>query len=471
MSKILARSPFWINATETNLISASIELWIYQGTAVTDRPAASNYTIQSSVTDTPNNVYWDISDLVKDFIDTKYTGTSSDNGVVWVDYKITKVTTSTIYVGTIQTGYYAAYGYSYYEDGYNYSPLDGCLIDNNLIYNLDGSDVLIPLDYRHFSEVTFLSGATTLLNVLNATPASNVESASIVSSLGAGLSNVTEVRVSSHDEVNITKNPNFTTNTVWIRDSSDWQINNGASFLSSSDLLTDRMYQFTTGLTAGKTLRATFEVSNFSGSGVVRLRYPFILEITGNGTYSAVGVGESIERIQFDATANNLADPLGFTIDNVVVAKTVPSRIIKVEDIEECKYTPYKIIFRNKNGAKQDLWFFKSSRLSMEIERDEYKSNTISDYRNNIISSHGNRTFYTSAKETMTINSGFVPEEFNEIFRQLMLSEQVWIDYNSKILPINISNNTIDYKTSLNNKLINYTIDIEFSFNKINNIR
>tara|TARA_R100000544_G_scaffold5752_1_gene2215 strand:- start:4780 stop:6189 length:1410 start_codon:yes stop_codon:yes gene_type:complete len=469
MSKILARSPFWINATETNLISASIELWIYQGTAVTDRPTAANYTIQSSVTDTPNNVYWDISDLVKDFIDTKYTGTSSDNGVVWVDYKITKVTTSTIYVGTIQTGYYAVYGYSYYEDGYNYYPVDGCLIDNNLIYNLNGSEVLIPLDYRRFSEVTFLSGATTLLNVLNSTPASNVESASIVSSLGAGLSNVTEVRVSSHNDVNITTNPNFTTDTGWVKESSDWTINSGASFLGSSDLDIDRLYQLKTVI--GDSLAVSFDITNFTGTGTASMRYPFSVPITGNGTYTANGVATEENRIQFQAQANDLADPLGFTLDNVVVAKTVPSRIIKVEDIEECKYTPYKIIFRNKNGAKQDLWFFKSSRLSMEIERDEYKSNTISDYRNNIISSHGNRTFYTSAKETMTINSGFVPEEFNEIFRQLMLSEQVWIDYNNKILPINISNNTIDYKTSLNNKLINYTIDIEFSFNKINNIR
>jgi len=469
MSKILARSPFWINATETNLISASIELWIYEGTAVTDRPAVANYTIQSSVTDTPNNVYWDISDLVKDFIDTKYSGTSSDNGVVWVDYKITKVTTSTIYPGTIQTGYYAVYGYSYYEQGYNNSSLDGCLIDTNLIYNLDSSDVLVPLDYKLFSEATFLSGATTLLNVLNATPASNVESASIVSSLGAGLSNVTEVRVSSHNDVNITTNPNFTTDTGWNKQSADWTINNGASFLGSSDLAIDRLSQSKTVI--GINLAVSFEITNFTGTGTASMRYPFPVPITGNGTYTAEGVGAQSNLIQFQAQADDLADPLGFTLDNVVVAKTVPDRVIKVESIEECKYTPYKIIFRNKNGAKQDLWFFKASRLSMEIDRDEYKSNTISDYRNNIVSSHGNTTFYTSAKETMTINSGFVPEEFNETFRQLMLSEQVWIDYESKVLPINISNNTIDYKTKLNNKLINYTIDIEFSFNKINNVR
>ena len=33
MSKILARSPYWINATATDLVSASIELWVYEGTA------------------------------------------------------------------------------------------------------------------------------------------------------------------------------------------------------------------------------------------------------------------------------------------------------------------------------------------------------------------------------------------------------------------------------------------------------
>ena len=72
MSKILARSPYWINATATDLINASIELWVYSGVTVLDRPNTPSYTITSTVTDTPNTVYWDISDLVKDFIDTKY---------------------------------------------------------------------------------------------------------------------------------------------------------------------------------------------------------------------------------------------------------------------------------------------------------------------------------------------------------------------------------------------------------------
>ena len=97
MSKILARSPYWINATATDLINASIELWVYTGNRETARPDTPNYTITSTVTDTPNKVYWDISDLVKDFIVADKFDTSLD--VVWVDYRITTVAETATVVG------------------------------------------------------------------------------------------------------------------------------------------------------------------------------------------------------------------------------------------------------------------------------------------------------------------------------------------------------------------------------------
>ena len=468
MSKILARSPYWIKATVTDLVSASMELCVYEGTVVTSRPSEVSYTINSTVTDTPNTVYWDISDLVKDFIDTRYTGSSSDNGVVWVDYRITTNTTSAVSQGSIQTGDYAVYGYSYYEQGYNNTPLDGCLIDTDLIYNLNGNDVIVPLDYRRFSEVTFFSGSTVLLNQTNTTPSSNIESSSIVSSLGEGLNNVTQVRIESHNGPEITVNGDFATDTDWTK-GDDWSIGNDEAFLDSSDLSVQLLYQDSERL-VGKNLDVSFTVAQYGGTGNVSMRYPFSISITGNGTYQASGVGE-FDRIQFQAQTTDEQSNLSLSLSNVSVTESVADRIINVEDIEECKYTPYKIIFRNKLGAKQELWFFKSSRLSMQIERDKFQGNTIKDYRNDIISSHRGVNFSTMSKQTLTINSGFVPESFNEVFKQLMLSEQVWIDYNQQVLPINISNQSIDYKTSLNNKLINYTIDVEFSFNTTNNVR
>ena len=119
------------------------------------------------------------------------------------------------------------------------------------------------------------------------------------------------------NKISLIQNGTFEDASVWIRDSSDWQINSGASFINSSDLITDRMYQHTVGLTSGVSLKVRFKVSNFSGTGTLRLIYPFIKEITGDGIYEVEGVGGSVERIQFDATADDLGDPLIASIDSV----------------------------------------------------------------------------------------------------------------------------------------------------------
>ena len=71
----------------------------------------------------------------------------------------------------------------------------------------------------------------------------------------------------------------------------------------------------------------------------------------------------------------------------------------------------------------------------------------------------------------MTLNTGYYPEVYNEVFKQMQLSEDAWIEINNEVLPINISDSSFSYKTSLNNKLIDYTVKIDFAFDTINNIR
>jgi len=146
------------------------------------------------------------------------------------------------------------------------------------------------------------------------------------------------------------------------------------------------------------------------------------------------------------------------------------STTVNVENISECKYTPHKIIFINKFGALQDLWFFKRSNLTINTKKEEYKANIINNGSYSI-NSHQNRILRKQGTEKLTLNSGFVTEEYNEVFRQLMLSEKVWINYNNKTLPINISSSSLDYKTSLNDRLINYTVQVDFAFDKINSVR
>lgn len=55
--------------------------------------------------------------------------------------------------------------------------------------------------------------------------------------------------------------------------------------------------------------------------------------------------------------------------------------------------------------------------------------------------------------------------------RQLFQSEDIWIRDENKTLPVVVKDSSFTYKTSLNDKLVNYTVQFEFAFDGINNIR
>ena len=148
----------------------------------------------------------------------------------------------------------------------------------------------------------------------------------------------------------------------------------------------------------------------------------------------------------------------------------VDGTVFKVNRICEPKYTPIKMKFINKAGFYDELWFFKNSNVSLETKEESYRSNILrngsySDYN------HQYRTLYKEGRESLTINSGYYPESHNEIFRQLLLSEYVWVTYNNYNFPCRIKDSSMSFKTQIQDKLINYTMNIEFAFDKINSVR
>ncbi len=159
-----------------------------------------------------------------------------------------------------------------------------------------------------------------------------------------------------------------------------------------------------------------------------------------------------------------------YDADKIYIDNGEVVEVINVEEIEECKYTPYKITFVNKFGALQDIWFFKRSNLSMQTTEESYKANIVSNGTYSI-NSRQKTVFDKKGIERLQLNTGFYPESYNEVFRQLSLSEELWITYGTDVLPVTLLSSELIYKTSLNDKLINYTMDIEFAFNKINNVR
>ena len=190
--------------------------------------------------------------------------------------------------------------------------------------------------------------------------------------------------------------------------------------------------------------------------------------VIGGATTQVTDSGNSNQKIQYITVPAN-------TTDNVVIYAIDDSTVVKtmvVNNVCEPKYTPYKITFVNKYGAFQDLYVFKKTTEKFNVKDETYKVNTVNESTLTYNTYEGQRQRYnTNAQTTFTVNTGYVLEDYTSAIEELFLTNNAWNSMDSKTLPIILKSKSMTMKTVLNDKLIDFTIDFDLAFNKINNVR
>ena len=133
---------------------------------------------------------------------------------------------------------------------------------------------------------------------------------------------------------------------------------------------------------------------------------------------------------------------------------------------DECKYTPVDIFFQNKFGQEQVITFFKEQTDSITISDEQFES----DRGQPSLGNHQFIRYNVQARSKLKLNSGFIDEDMNDVFQELLLSERIWSYDGTNFTPLNIKSKSLEFKTRQKQKLINYSIDFEPSYNQINNI-
>lgn len=162
----------------------------------------------------------------------------------------------------------------------------------------------------------------------------------------------------------------------------------------------------------------------------------------------------------------NLWVDISETTTDTYIEVTYNSVTITLLITEECRYTPVNIAFINKDGGLQFLDFFKARTESTKISRESFES----DRQQPNLGSHQFEVYNVQAQSKFRVNSGFVQEEMNETFNQLLLSERVWQFDSGVYTPLNVSTSSFEEKTRAKDRLINYEIEFEYSFNSVNNV-
>jgi hypothetical protein len=151
---------------------------------------------------------------------------------------------------------------------------------------------------------------------------------------------------------------------------------------------------------------------------------------------------------------------------------------VKVITISECRYEPVYLFFINRYGAQQGVFFFTKSVESIGVTKENYKRSVL-EWSSGTTTydrySHTRVDFNTQGNEKILLNTGFVDDSYNSIMKEILLSEQVWIAKDSsdlaETLPVNVNTQSLTYKTGVNDKLVDYQLEVSYSYDAIQNIR
>tara|TARA_R100001594_G_scaffold17746_4_gene35900 strand:+ start:378 stop:1979 length:1602 start_codon:yes stop_codon:yes gene_type:complete len=160
--------------------------------------------------------------------------------------------------------------------------------------------------------------------------------------------------------------------------------------------------------------------------------------------------------------------------DDTPIGKEFTINIVK----SDCKYESIRLVWLNKHGAWDYYTFRKKSVRSLATNRTNYTQLAgtwnQSSY-SNLGSSGGEKNFRVNTRESIKMNTDFVTEADAVWFEQLINSTEVYIlnGYNSDgallnagninryVEPVTVQTSSYVRKTKGNDKLIQYTFDVQ----------
>ena len=515
MSLIYTRSPFFIQSTSGSTANVSLYVWNGNSSSV---PSSAQYSLSKSH-NSDGKATFEVSELIRDYVDQSFNGDYVTEAV-WVYISMVDG------AGTgVSDKYLATDGYidedfvQYWSKSDNNLKSDEVLMSNDYISVPEDTTAVIPTKdadtavfYRD-GEVKFIS------ELANKNLIQGSEDFSHWSKLGTSFTvteneDVNPFGNSGSYTINVTNNDNILYKSIgglssnksgwnfslYAKGSGSFDMNvrlNSSQTTTETKLLSDEWTRFDVSVSIDTTVTSAEGYVELNTSSSYKVFGAQVESSASPTNYSsndsnssgainyATSAGQSAStfyaRVMKDGGTiidENCSDDImeyvsELDIDEAHVIKSDGKvEVISVETLPCNKYENVRLTFVNKFGALQDIHFSAKTTESMSAKGSSYNSINF-DYDNlsNNYGSHSVRDFNKNATVRHTLNTDYLHESYSEVFRQLIVSEEVWMEHKGSVRPVNVTTNSLQKKTHANNGLVQFTVSVKESHSLINNIR
>jgi hypothetical protein len=138
----------------------------------------------------------------------------------------------------------------------------------------------------------------------------------------------------------------------------------------------------------------------------------------------------------------------------------------------EPKYTPYQIAFINRFGVADFITFFKRSDERGNFTQDTYQKSIYNDgFTTPSLEVGKYNSFNVNSRNSLTLNTGFVDQDYDETIKDILMSEYVAVLENGNWIAVQPERGSIEYQKHVNQKLINYTLTFTYAFDERSLVR
>ena len=189
-------------------------------------------------------------------------------------------------------------------------------------------------------------------------------------------------------------------------------------------------------------------------------------------TVSPVAVTGSTNRIQ-GVDLVQLYENAGVSGDALLLVTIGVSQIsFVIERPCENRYGLIPLHYLNRWGVYESYVFNALHRTQVDVTRESFQRAMYAQTDMSARWAYGyqmNTPYMVNAKEKYTLNSNYIPEGDNDSVQQMFLSDNILLE-DGAIKSATITDSSLGFKTRTNDKLIDYTINVEVNSPLINKV-